>query len=34
VADKVVDILPLLQKAAAAVPEDSKTMEPSAARQL
>jgi uncharacterized protein (TIGR00730 family) len=34
VADTVVDILPLLQKAAAAVPEDSKTMEPSAARQL
>ena len=34
VADKVFDILPMLQKAAAAVPDEAKTMEPSAARQL
>lgn len=34
VADQVADILPTLQKAAAAVPEEAKTMEPTAARQL
>jgi uncharacterized protein (TIGR00730 family) len=34
VADQVADILPMLQKAAAAVPDAAKTMEPTAARQL
>ena len=34
VADQVTDILPMLQKSAAAVPDDAKTMEPTAARQL
>jgi hypothetical protein len=34
VADKVADILPMLQKAAAAVPEDEKAMEPSLVQRL
>jgi uncharacterized protein (TIGR00730 family) len=34
VADKVADILPMLQKAAAAVPDDAKDMEPAAAERL
>jgi hypothetical protein len=34
VADKVVDILPMLQKAAAAVPEEAKKMTPAAADQM
>jgi uncharacterized protein (TIGR00730 family) len=34
VADKVTDILPLLEKAAAAVPEEEKKMEPTLARRL
>jgi hypothetical protein len=34
VADKVADILPMLQKAAAAVSEDEKAMEPSTAKLL
>jgi hypothetical protein len=34
VADKVADILPMLQKAAAAVSEDEKKMEPSAAKLM
>jgi uncharacterized protein (TIGR00730 family) len=34
VADKVADILPMLQKAAAAVSEDEKAMEPTAAKLM
>ena len=34
VADKVVDILPMLQKAAAAVPEEAKKMTAAAADQM
>lgn len=34
VADKVGDILPMLEKAAAAVPEEAKKMEPTAAERL
>jgi hypothetical protein len=34
VANKVADILPMLQKAAAAVPEEAKKMEPTAAERL
>ena len=34
VTDKVVDILPMLREAAAAVPDEAKTMEPTAAERL
>jgi uncharacterized protein (TIGR00730 family) len=34
VADKVIDILPMLQKAAAAVPDEAKKMTPAAADQM